>query len=284
MANGGTLFLDEIGEMPMPAQVNLLRVLEEERFLRVGGSTPVSVDVRVVAATHRDLEEMVRQGRFRRDLYYRLHVVHLDVPPLRARREEIPLLARAFGRSAAARHGVSFPGFARDALDALRRYDWPGNVRELRNLVDGIVAMRPENPVTAADLPGHVVHGRTMETGSLLPALPRDRSEAEREFVIQSLLALRSEMAAIRELLMGRLGGTSEWRPASAPRSAVYPTGPVRVEEADVAGSHSLQDLEQRAVERALADAGGNRRLAAEMLGISERTLYRRIKQFALDD
>jgi DNA-binding NtrC family response regulator len=289
MANGGTLFLDEIGEMPLPAQVNLLRVLEEERFLRVGGSTPVSVDVRVVAATHRDLEEMVRQGSFRRDLYYRLHVVHLDVPPLRARREEIPLLARAFARSAATRHGVSFPGFTRDALDALGRYDWPGNVRELRNLVDGIVAMRPEDPVTPADLPGHVLHGRTVESGSLLPALPRDRGEAEREFVIQSLLALRSEVATIRELLMGRLGGATlggatEWRSGAATRGAVYPTGPVRVEAADVAGSHSLQDLEQRAVERALADAGGNRRLAAEMLGISERTLYRRIKQFALDD
>ncbi|MBZ0267154.1 sigma-54 dependent transcriptional regulator [bacterium] len=285
MANGGTLFLDEIGEMPLPAQVNLLRVLEEERFLRVGGSTPVSVDVRVVAATHRDLEEMVRQGSFRRDLYYRLHVVHLEVPPLRARPDEIPLLARAFARGAATRHGLTFPGFARETLEALRRYDWPGNVRELRNLVDGIVAMRPEDPVAPDDLPGHVLHGRAAERGSLLPALPRDRSEAEREFVIQSLLALRSEVATIRELLMGRLPGAApDWRSGGATRGAVYPTGPVRVEESDVAGSHSLQDLEQRAVERALADAGGNRRLAAEMLGISERTLYRRIKQFALDD
>ncbi|NNE44483.1 MAG: sigma-54-dependent Fis family transcriptional regulator [Gemmatimonadetes bacterium] len=282
MAHTGTLFLDEIGEMPLAAQVNLLRVLEEEQFLRVGGSDPIKVDVRVVAATNRDLEEMVRLGKFRRDLYYRLNVVHLEVPPLRARRDEIPVLARAFAAKAAARHGVRFPGFSREALDALTSYEWPGNVRELRNVVDGFVALRPSAAVGREDLPGYVLHGKQAERS--LPALPTDRAVAEREFIIQSLLALRAEVAALRELIQSRpdSGPTPRYGPDAPAGAAVYPTGPVRVESADPSGL-SLKDIERRAVEHALRDSGGNRRLAAETLGMSERTLYRRLKEYGLD-
>ncbi|MCA9751286.1 MAG: sigma-54-dependent Fis family transcriptional regulator [Gemmatimonadetes bacterium] len=287
MANGGTLFLDEIGEMSMTSQVNLLRVLEEEKFLRVGGSQSIEVDVRVVAATNRDLEEMVRAGRFRRDLYYRLNVVHLRVPPLRERTSEIPLLARELARRAATRHGLRFPGFGKAALDALARYEWPGNVRELRNLVDGLVALRPETPIEIADLPTHVLHGHAPGGTRPLPALPPDRTEAEREFVIQSLLALRAEVAAIREMLRNAMphglshNESLDYMPRRA-ASPVYPTTPVRVEDADPAAS--LKDLERGAIEKALRDSNGNRRLAAETLGISERTLYRRIRQFGLAD
>ncbi len=284
LANGGTLFLDEIGEMPLPAQVNLLRVLEEERFVRVGGSTPISVDVRIVAATNRDLEQLVSAGRFRRDLYYRLKVVELRVPPLRTRRGEIPVLARELAGAAAARHRVTFPGFAKDALEALDAYDWPGNVRELRNLVDGLVALRPETPVRASDLPAHIT-GSHGAAGRPLPAIPSDRSEAEREFILQSLLAIRADMGAIKELLLAGGAGAvppraphGGWTPP--PGQPVYPSGTVRVEAEDE--SLSLSDLERRAVERALRDSGGNRRQAARSLGISERTLYRRIKDFGL--
>ena len=284
MANGGTLFLDEIGEMPLTAQVNLLRVLEEERFLRVGGSTPVSVDVRIVAATNRDLEELVQSGRFRRDLYYRLKVVELHVPPLRARRDEIPVLLTELARQAGARHGLSFPGFAKDALDALTAYDWPGNVRELRNLVDGFVALRPETSIRAGDLPPHVL-GRHGAAARPLPAIPGNRDDAEREFILQSLLAIRADMGAIKELL---LAGGARAMPnaparsgyASHPGEPVYPARAVHVEPVDQ--SLSLSDLERRAVERALRESGGNRRQAARTLGISERTLYRRIKDFGL--
>jgi DNA-binding NtrC family response regulator len=289
MADHGTLFLDEIGEMPLPAQVNLLRVLEEERFLRVGGSTPLSVDVRIVAATNRDLEEMVRSGRFRRDLYYRLNVVHLRVPPLRERTSEIPLLARELAARAAKRHGLHFPGFGADALRALQEYSWPGNVRELRNIVDGLVALRPEGPLRREDLPSQVLHGHGTELAARpLPALSPDRSEAEREFIFQSLLALRAEVASIKEMLTGRPRDPApRWTPeGDRPRGgAIYPTGPVRVEShEDDDRSLSLQDLERRAVERALRESRGNRRLAAETLGISERTLYRRIKQFGIQE
>ncbi|MDP6801610.1 MAG: sigma-54 dependent transcriptional regulator [Gemmatimonadota bacterium] len=287
LADGGTLFLDEIGEMATEAQVNLLRVLEEERFLRVGGSKPVTVDTRIVAATNRDLEEEVRAGRFRRDLYYRLNVVHFHVPPLRERRGEIPALLRNFADRTAARHGLDFPGFTPEALDALETYEWPGNVRELRNLVDGMIALRPEKPVEAADLPPHVLHEAARQRH--LPALPSDRTREEREFIIQSLLALRAEVAGIRELILagatGRTpvppGFTPPYGPAGGP---VYPTGPVRVEEdrADEAGS--LADMERHAVERALRESAGNRRRAARALGISERTLYRRIRDFGLTE
>jgi DNA-binding NtrC family response regulator len=281
MANGGTLFLDEIGEMSLASQVNLLRVLEEERFLRVGGSHPIAVDVRVVAATNRDLEEMVRNGRFRRDLYYRLNVVQLEVPPLRERRDEIPVLARVLATQAAKRHNLGFPGFSREAMDALVAYEWPGNVRELRNLVDGFVALRPERPIEPSDLPPYVLRGGAAAERPL-PALPQDRTLAEREIILQSLLALRAEVAALRELILsGRGGGGGALY--TSPSGAVYPTGPVRVEPHDPDGM-SLKDLERRAIERALRESGGNRRLAARTLGLSERTLYRRLKDYGLTD
>ena len=291
LANGGTLFLDEIGEMPLSSQVNFLRVLEEEEFLRVGGSKKIKIDVRIIAATNRDLEELVREGRFRRDLFYRLKVVHLDVPPLRRRREEIPLLARELAARAASRHGVKFPGFTKEAIGALSNYDWPGNVRELKNLVDGIVALRPEMPVRLTDLPGHILHRGRHERA--LPAISPDRAELEREFIVQSLLALRSEVAALREMIaprsilpgMMRSGASSfdgDNKHLYGMDGAVYPAGTVRIDDLDGAGSLSLQQLERRAVERALQESGDNRRKAAQALGISERTLYRRIKQFGL--
>ncbi len=289
LASGGTLFLDEVGEMPLASQVNLLRVLEEEEFLRVGGSKKIRVDVRIVAATNRDLEEMVREGSFRRDLYYRLNVVQFHVPPLRERRGEIPVLARELAARAAARHGLRFPGFTKDAIEALVEYEWPGNVRELRNLVDGLVALRPETPVRAGELPAHIVRGAPARRA--LPAVPQDRAGLERELILQSLLALRSEVAALREVIAGR--GTAAGAHAGAPRDgghsaygggAVYPASPVRVEEPEASAPLSLHDLERRAVERALREAGSNRRKAAQSLGISERTLYRRIKEFGLGE
>jgi DNA-binding NtrC family response regulator len=229
-----------------------------------------------VAATNRDLEEMVRSGRFRRDLYYRLKVVHLEIPPLRARRNEIPVLTRSFASLAAAKHGILFPGFSREALDTLTRYDWPGNVRELRNLVDGIVALRPEVPIRHEDLPGYLLHGSGAERP--LPALPTDHSLAEREFIIQSLLALRAEVAALRELILSGRGNT--WEHTGG--RAIYPVGPVRVEAAEPGGGLSLKDVERRTIERALRDSHGNRRQAAQALGMSERTLYRRIKDYGI--
>ncbi len=155
-ADGGTLFLDEIGEMPKRLQAKLLRALQDGEVTPVGGGSPISVDVRVVAATHIDLDQRVADGRFREDLYYRLDVVPIEIPPLRARREDIPALAEHFRREVNAREGRSVPGFALDVMQRLARYDWPGNVRELENLVERAVVIARTRMVVSKDLPSHM--------------------------------------------------------------------------------------------------------------------------------
>ena len=153
-ADGGTLFLDEIGDMPAGLQTRLLRVLAENEFFRVGGRELIRVDVRVIAATHQPLEALVAQGRFRADLLHRLDVVRLQLPPLRARRDDVPLLAERFLRAAAARLGAPAKRFARPALERLRAHDWPGNVRELENVCWRLAALAPGETIGLADLDG----------------------------------------------------------------------------------------------------------------------------------
>jgi DNA-binding NtrC family response regulator len=158
LANGGTIFLDEIGEMTPPMQVRLLRVLQDRRFERVGGTEPIDVDVRVIAATNRDLARLVRKGKFREDLYYRLNVIRIELPPLRERPEDIPLLAEHFAAKYAKPGQPSKP-IAPEAMDALLRHTWPGNVRELENAIERatLTALGPR--ITLADLPAEIGKG-----------------------------------------------------------------------------------------------------------------------------
>lgn len=153
LADGSTLFLDEIGELQPSVQAKLLRVLETGEFIRVGGSRPVSTDVRVVAASNRNLEEGSRDGTFRADLYYRLNVVSMRLPPLRERREDLPLLVRHFAQAKAAELGIPERTFAPKTIDLLLRYRWPGNVRELENLVERLLVLATPGPVTPEELP-----------------------------------------------------------------------------------------------------------------------------------
>jgi two-component system NtrC family response regulator len=153
LADGGTLFLDEIGDLPPHLQVKLLRVLQEREFERVGSSRPVKVDVRLLAATHRNLETLVREGRFRDDLYYRINVVTIQLPPLRERREDLPLLIDHFLRAFADKNGKHIRGLTREAREALLRYDYPGNVRELENLIERAVVLTRDDVVGLTDLP-----------------------------------------------------------------------------------------------------------------------------------
>jgi transcriptional regulator with PAS, ATPase and Fis domain len=155
-AHGGTLFLDEIGEMPRGVQVKLLRALQEREVTPVGASEAIPVDVRVVAATHRDLEGMIEEGAFREDLFYRLDVVPIEIPPLRERRQDIPALAEHFRADVNAREGRAVPGFALDVVQRLGAYDWPGNVRELENLVERLVVVAQSRMVVMDDLPAHL--------------------------------------------------------------------------------------------------------------------------------
>ena len=153
LADGGSLFLDEIGDLPPHLQVKLLRVLQEREFERVGSSRPVKVDVRLLAATHRNLEALVREGRFRDDLYYRINVVTIQLPPLRERREDVPLLIDHFLRAFADKNGKSIRGLTREAREALLRYDYPGNVRELENLIERAVVLTRDDVIDLTDLP-----------------------------------------------------------------------------------------------------------------------------------
>jgi two-component system, NtrC family, nitrogen regulation response regulator NtrX len=151
-ADGGTLFLDEIGDMPVAMQAKLLRVLEEGEVERVGGDKPIKVNVRVVVATHRNLEDLVKQSAFRRDLFHRVYVFPLTLPPLRERPEDFPELVAHFARQVAAQNGWKEKIFAEDAIAELRKYGWPGNVRELRNIVERLILLASDESVAAADV------------------------------------------------------------------------------------------------------------------------------------
>jgi len=152
-ANGGTLFLDEVGEMSANIQVHLLRVLEEKEFTRVGGNEPIRVDVRVISATNKDLRKAIEKQEFREDLYYRLNVVNIELPPLRERKEDIPLLAEHFLNKFASENRKEVTGFSSDATELLLGYDWPGNVRELENAIERAVILAKDSLITIADLP-----------------------------------------------------------------------------------------------------------------------------------
>lgn len=217
-AAGGTLFLDEIGEIDSNLQVKLLRALDPGVFERVGGNQAIRVDVRLIAATNRDLLSLVREGKFREDLYYRLNVVQIRVPSLRERKEDIPLLANAFLKEVSERDGKAFRPLSPEAMECLLAYDWPGNVRELKGAVDSGVTLSTGSQITVRDLPLTVCR----------------RTES---------LTLRAPIAE---------------------------------------DQMNLHNNERRLIMRAVEECGGNRTEAAKKLGISRRTLHRRLKELHL--
>ena len=186
LADGGTLFLDEIGDLPKTTQVKLLRVLQEQAFERLGGSRTIKVDVRMIAATNRDLPAMIRSGEFREDLFYRLNVVCIELPPLRERREDIPLLVDVFLRRFASEAPVPVEGVSREAMDLLLKYDYPGNVRELENLMHRAMVLARGPLLSTADFPIHL--GHLKGEGRDAPASFVDRvSEFERALIVDAL-------------------------------------------------------------------------------------------------
>jgi two-component system response regulator HydG len=217
-AHGGTIFLDEVGEMPAAMQAKLLRVIQEREIQRVGGTEVLEVDVRILAATHRDLAAEVAAGRFREDLFYRLNVVALKVPPLRERRDDIPLLAGHFLTRYAERNRKTVRGFTPRCLDLLLRHDWPGNVRELENAVERAVILMAGDYVSEKDLPLSIAGA-----GEALPT----------------------------------------------PGEPAAPSGP-----------RTLEDIEREAILATLQLAEGNKSKAAEMLGITRKTLYKKLKAY----
>ena len=193
-ANSGTIFLDEIGNMPLALQVKLLRVLQEREFERVGGNSTVKVDVRIVAATSSNLEQMVKDGTFREDLYYRLNVIPIDLPPLRERREDIPLLVQRFIEHFCETHKLDLKTISPHVLKVLMAYDWPGNVRQLENIVERMVALTANRPaILPADLPGEIQNRDSLNFVPLIE-IPEGGisfqdvvTDMERELIVQSL-------------------------------------------------------------------------------------------------
>jgi len=216
-ADGGTLFLDEIGDMPFSTQAHLLRALEAGEITRVGANEPLHVDVRVVAATHRDMDAMVREDRFREDLYFRLRVVQLELPPLRERLADLPHMAEHFLAEAAERHGKPARVIAPETLDVLMSYRWPGNVRELKNAVESMVLLSRGETITPDAVPPYV-RPATGDTPDMLKSL----------------------------------------------------------------SGLSVDEVERALITNTLRDVGGNRERASQLLGISARTLYRKIKLYGL--
>ncbi|MEO8193958.1 MAG: sigma-54 dependent transcriptional regulator [Gemmatimonadales bacterium] len=311
LANGGTIFLDEIGEIPPQTQVRLLRVLEERELTRVGGVTPIKVDVRVIAATNQPLRQRVEEGLFRADLYYRLNVLNMYLPPLRERPDDIPLLVRQFVKEFAAQHDRTFHGISAEAMQILVGYSWPGNVRELRNLVESMVVLAPGREITAADIPREI---REVGSSRFLPVHVGPvlrRSIAvdgrEMEFIVHSLVELKlqieelrsrvNEMGAGQQMIAGGMdgdggsrrviasNGSDDGRAVEKERQvgALEPPdrGPSPVTLTITPGM-TMAEIEKAAITAALAQTKGNRRKAAELLEIGERTMYRKLRDYGI--
>jgi two-component system nitrogen regulation response regulator GlnG len=245
-ANGGTLFLDEIGDMPPEAQTRLLRVLQEGEFTTVGGRTPIRVNVRIVAATHRDLRALIRQGLFREDLFYRLNVVPIRLPPLRERTEDIPLLARHFLSQAKAK-GLPAKMLTAKAVERLKDYAWPGNVRELENLTRRLAALYPQETIGE-----EVIAAELAEAAP--PAAPAAAATAEPESMAQSVERhLRAYFASHKDGL---------------PASGVY--------------DRVIAEVERPLIRLTLAATRGNQIKAAAVLGLNRNTLRKKIRELEI--
>jgi len=275
LADGGTIFLDEIGELPLPAQVKFLRVLENGEYLRVGSSVPRKVDVRVIAATNKDLEAEVRHGRFRQDLYYRLRSVNIVIPPLRSRPEDIPALVTRFAAEIAAKNGIRFEGITDVAMEALKEYSWPGNVRELRNVVESMIVLERGKKIKEDDVRRYVSTAQVMPEERNLPVHVAGRSveQAERELILRALLDIKTNLLELKDVFGLQAEAMESDRRTQGGMAVGQPSG-----EANL----SLDHMERRMIAEALERHKGNRRMAARVLNISERTLYRKIKEYGL--
>ncbi len=296
LANGGTLFLDEVGEMPPSVQVKLLRVLEARNFFRVGGTQPIRVDVRVVAATNRSLRDSVAARQFRDDLYYRLNVLYCYLPPLRERRGDIVLLVRRFARELARTHNKEFKGIEPDAMRILAQARWPGNVRELRNLVESMVVLSPGESIRADDIPVEFREQgeRLLPVRLDAPALSSPNSQPqELEFILRSLVDLKMQVEGIKkriDLQPDVVDVSDAHGPiAISSDTTIGYVEPIEVEANPIEESvvyregMTMAEVERATIEAALRETRGKRRSAAKKLGIGERTLYRKIKEYGLD-
>jgi DNA-binding NtrC family response regulator len=287
-ANRGTVLLDEIGEMSLPAQVRLLRVLDVREVTRLGSSIPISVDVRVIAATNRDLQQAVAEGKFRHDLYQRLHVIEIEMPPLRSRAKDIPQIAQHYIQKLSDDLSVPPISFEPDAHVILQRYGWPGNVRELINLIERLMILSKTRRITAPDLAPYLDTSPAPEPTHLPVHLGKTPAESDRDLLYWAILEVARDVKELKAYLMQNL--------QNLPSSPV-PSLPVYREQTPIEGTEieytdatppaeedvrPLAEIEREAIVKALRATNEHRKRAAELLGMAERTLYRKIDQYDL--
>lgn len=273
-ADGGTIFLDEVAELPLTTQARLLRVLESGEFLKVGSSTVQTTDIRIVAATNVDLTKAVAEGRFREDLYYRLSTVLIHVPPLQERGNDIILLARKFAADFSEKYMTKPVTFSEDAKRAMLLYNWPGNVRQLKNVIDQIALFEAGTEISRDKMLEALPLNRNPQSTPMIAPSPDNSYEAERKMIWQMLFSMREDISRLRE----QIGKTEDDQPSL---SGVRALMAVPRDESPFASS-PLDESEKRTIEETLARHGGNKKLAAEELRISVRTLYRKMQELGI--
>jgi len=297
-AHKGTIFLDEIGELPLETQSKLLRVIEQGEFMRVGDTKIMKTDVRIVAATNRDLSKEVQDSNFRQDLYFRLKTININVLPLREHISDIHLYIERFGLQFTAKNDIPFKGFFSEALTVMKRYSWPGNVRELKNAVESLLVLNKGERITEEMVAKQLKLDSYQSNPNLPVFVDSDADKVERELILKQLLFLRQDVNEIKQILMGSRGVSVEEVQPSNPALFLPPAGTLstadqdvhtQVEDGtlhaiqdDVIGEITMSELEQEMVERALEKFRGNRRKTARALDISERTLYRKINDYGI--
>ncbi len=286
IADGGTLFLDEVGELPLQTQVRLLRVLETGEYLRMGSAQVRKTNVRVVAATNLNMRQAIDDGRFREDLYYRLNTVEIRVPSLRERKEDIPLLFRKFAVDFCNRYQMPPLSLSEEATRLLQECYWRGNIRQLKNLAEQIAVIEMDHQISADTLRKYLPKEENQQ-GIVLRAPAQESAGKDYSHEIGILYNMvmqnKKELEALPSLLENAPG--VELTQSSQPTITIsQPEQTARkpIEAEDVEDSLRMEDVEREQIKRALEACGGNRKVAADKLGISERTLYRKIKEYGL--
>jgi len=291
-ANKGTIFLDEIGETPLETQVKLLRVIESGEFMPVGESKIKKTDVRIIAATNKDLSELVSKGKFRQDLFYRLNTVSIMLPSLNQRVEDIALLVERFALEFTRNNDMLYRGFVPEAIRSMKSHLWKGNIRELKNFVESIIVLEKGERITSEMVEMQLGNKeRDISKNDALPVLTNQPTDtAERELILRQLFLLRQDVEFLKQL------ASPSQSTVGTINTSLIDTDKDRIEsnlhidedseffiKNSSIGDMTIEDLEKEAIIRTLKFFSNNRRASAKSLGMSERTLYRKINQYGLE-
>ena len=313
VADGGTIFLDEVGELPMATQVRLLRILETGEFIKVGSSIVQKTNVRIVAATNLDMNQAIQKDKFREDLFYRLSTVEINIPPLRNRKQDIPLLFRKFASDFAEKYRMPALRLSEDAIKMLVEYHWQGNIRQLRNIAEQMSVLEKDRILGLDKLRSYLP-----ETGSKLPAIVKNKKtesdfSSEREILYKVLFDMKSDLNELKKItmklmdknvsqeekegLLEKIYDNSYQASKNSSELSLYKENSIKedikkedsnnfeyAETIEEIETLSLLEKEIELIKKALERSKGKRKLAADELGISERTLYRKIKQYDLQN